>query len=253
MKNPLISIITVVYNSEAYIEKTLKSIKEQTSKNFEYVIIDGNSKDGTLSIIEKYKDCVNVLVSEPDKGLYDAMNKGLENANGQFVWFINSGDEIFSSDTIEKIEQYYQQEQDADIFYGQTAIIDLQGNITGMRRKTAPDNLNPKSLLMGLVVCHQSILVKREIAPRYNLSYKITADYEWVLSSLEASQKTVNTHLILSRFLEGGYSSHNVKRSLKDRLTIMIKHFGLFPTIWGHVRITIQYIKDKLNKDKDIV
>ena len=250
MNNPLISIITVVYNSEAYIEKTLKSIKEQTSQNFEYIIIDGNSKDNTLNIIETYRDCVDVLVSEPDKGLYDAMNKGLANAKGQFVWFVNSGDEIFSSDTVEKIEQCYQLHSDADIFYGQTQLIDKEGQVTGMRRKTAPQNLTPKSLLMGLVVCHQSILVKREIAPPYDLSYKIAADYEWVLSSLEASQKTINTQSILSRFLEDGYSSHNVKRALKDRLTIMIKHFGLFPTFWGHVRITIQYIKDKVMNSK---
>ena len=245
MNKPLISIITVVYNSEAYIEKTLKSIKEQSSRNFEYIIIDGSSKDGTLDIIESYKDCVDTLVSEPDKGLYDAMNKGLRNAKGQFVWFVNSGDELFSFDTVEKIELHYQQHSDADIFYGQTQLIDQFGNVTGMRRKTAPENLTPKSLLMGLVVCHQSILVKQEIAPLYDLSYKVAADYEWVLSSLDASQKTINTHLILSRFLADGYSSHNVKQALKDRLTIMIKHFGLFPTIWGHVRITIQYLKDK--------
>jgi len=246
MNRPLISIITVVYNSEAFIEKTLESIRKQTSRNFEYLIIDGNSTDETLNIIEKHKDIVDVLVSEPDKGLYDAMNKGLSRAKGRFVWFINSGDEIFSSDTIEKIDRLYQLHPDADIFYGQTELIDKSGKKTGMRRKTAPENLMPKSLLMGLVVCHQSILVKHEIAPLYDLSYKITADYEWGLSSLEASQKTVNTELILSRFLEDGLSSHNVKRSLKERLSIMRKHFGLFPTIWGHIRITVQYIKDKM-------
>lgn len=94
MNTPLISIITVVYNSEKYIEGTLKSIQNQTCKDFEYIIIDGDSKDNTLSIIQRYQDVVSKLISETDKGLYDAMNKGLQMAKGQFVWFINSGDKI---------------------------------------------------------------------------------------------------------------------------------------------------------------
>ena len=118
--NPLISIITVVYNSEQFIESTLKSIAAQNSKNFEYIIIDGQSKDATLSIIEKYKSFVDVLISEPDKGLYDAMNKGLQLAKGQFVWFINSGDQLYSENTVAQIEQLYQQDYSIDVFYGQT-------------------------------------------------------------------------------------------------------------------------------------
>ncbi len=245
MTNPLISIITVVYNSEKYIEKTIESLEEQTSQNFEYIIIDGNSTDETLNIIAKHKSRVNALISEPDKGLYDAMNKGLKLAQGKYIWFINSGDRLFSSDTIEKIEAFYKQYPQADIFYGQTQLIDEEGNATGMRRKVAPEKLTAKCLTMGLVVCHQSILVKREIAPLYNLSYKIAADYEWVLASLEASKEIINTHLILSKFLENGFSAHNVKRALKERLTIMLKHYGFFTTVYSHIRITVQYIKDK--------
>ncbi|MDR0602881.1 MAG: glycosyltransferase [Bacteroidales bacterium] len=245
MNIPLISIITVVYNSEKYIEKTLKSIAEQTSQNFEYIIIDGHSTDETLNIVSKYKHCVNILISEPDKGLYDAMNKGLQQAKGKYVWFINSGDRFFSSDTIAKIEDFHKQYPHADIFYGQTQLIDEQDNITGMRRKVAPENLTAKSLTMGLVVCHQSILVKREIAPLYDLSYKIAADYEWVLSSLESSIEIINTHLILSKFLENGFSSRNVEHALKDRLIIMLKHYGFFTTVYAHIRITVQWIKNK--------
>jgi glycosyltransferase involved in cell wall biosynthesis len=246
MTSPLISIITVVYNSENYIERTIKSIKEQTSQNFEYIIIDGSSTDETLNIISRYKDDIDVLISEPDKGLYDAMNKGLQQAKGKYVWFINSGDRLFSTDTVERIENLYQQYPHADIFYGQTLLADENDHVTGMRRKVAPENLTAKSLTMGLVVCHQSILVRREIAPAYDLSYKIAADYEWVLASLEASKEIVNTYLILSRFLENGFSSHNVKRALKDRLIIMLKHYGFITTAYAHVRITIQYFKDKM-------
>ncbi|MDR2409437.1 MAG: glycosyltransferase [Bacteroidales bacterium] len=245
MNIPLISIITVVYNSEKYIEKTIKSIAEQTSQNFEYIIIDGHSTDETLNIVSRYKHCVNILISEPDKGLYDAMNKGLQQAKGKYVWFINSGDRIFSSDTVAKIENFHNQYPHADIFYGQTQLIDEQDNITGMRRKVAPEKLTAKSLTMGLVVCHQSILVKREIAPLYDLSYKIAADYEWVLASLENSVEIINTHLILSKFLENGFSSRNVEHALKDRLIIMLKHYGFFTTIYAHIRITVQWVKNK--------
>ncbi|MDR1458687.1 MAG: glycosyltransferase [Bacteroidales bacterium] len=245
MNIPLISIITVVYNSERYIGKTIESIRKQTSRDFEYIIIDGNSTDETLNIISKYKNYVDKLISEPDKGLYDAMNKGLHYAVGKYVWFINSGDRIFSVNTVEKIENLYKRYSHADVFYGQTQLIDEQDKVTGMRRKVAPEYLTAKSLTMGLVVCHQSILVKREIAPQYDLSYKIAADYEWVLASLEKSKEIVNTHLVLSKFLENGFSSHNVKHALKDRLLIMLKHYGFFTTLCAHIRITIQYIKDK--------
>jgi glycosyltransferase involved in cell wall biosynthesis len=251
MEAPLISIITVVYNSELYIEKTIESIENQHSQNFEYIIVDGASTDATLSLIERHKNRVDVLISEPDHGLYDAMNKGLQHAHGKYVWFINSGDKIFAPDTLEKIEDLYRRYPHADIFYGQTQFIDNDDNVTGMRRKKAPEVLTSHSFTMGLVVCHQSILVKREIAPLYNLSYKITADYEWVLSSVESSCEIINTHLILSCFMENGFSSQNIKMSLKERGCIMLKHFGFFTTIVGHIRITIQYCKDKMQKGCD--
>lgn len=140
MNTPLISIITVVYNSEKYIEGTLKSIQNQTCKDFEYIIIDGDSKDNTLSIIQRYQDVVSKLISETDKGLYDAMNKGLQMAKGQFVWFINSGDKIYADNTVENIVNLYADNPTADIFYGQTQLIDENDNILGMRKKQPRTN-----------------------------------------------------------------------------------------------------------------
>lgn len=242
--NPLISIITVVYNSEQFIESTLKSIAAQNSKNFEYIIIDGQSKDATLSIIEKYKSFVDVLISEPDKGLYDAMNKGLQLAKGQFVWFINSGDQLYSENIVAQIEQLYQQDYSIDVFYGQTQLIDEKGNIVGMRKKTAPDNLNANSLKMGLMVCHQSILIRKDIADKYDLQLKVSADYLWVLSALEKAKNICNTKQILSKYLENGFSAHNKRLANTERLKIMIKHYGFWATMFAHVKITIRYLKE---------
>ena len=188
-----ISVITVNFNDRSGLQKTMMSVISQTYADYEYIIIDGQSKDATLSIIEKYKSFVDVLISEPDKGLYDAMNKGLQLAKGQFVWFINSGDQLYSENTVAQIEQLYQQDYSIDVFYGQTQLIDEKGNIVGMRKKTAPDNLNANSLKMGLMVCHQSILIRKDIADKYDLQLKVSADYLWVLSALEKAKNICNT------------------------------------------------------------
>src|SRR4051812_1110497 len=97
---PVLSVITVVYNNVSHIERTLLSVLDQTYPHIEYIVIDGASTDGTLVIIEKYKDRIAKLISEPDKGIYDAMNKGLAIATGDYVLFMNSGDEIYARETV---------------------------------------------------------------------------------------------------------------------------------------------------------
>lgn len=242
---PLISIITVVYNSEKYIERTLQSIASQSGTDYEYIIIDGGSTDATLSIIEKYKHIVSLLISEPDKGLYDAMNKGLRAAKGKYVWYINSGDKLYNNDVIKNLEQCYALHSDADIFYGQTQLVDEQNHVLGMRKKTAPEHLDADSFKWGMVVCHQSILINKAIANEYNLNYKVDADYLWVLEALEKSQKNVNTGMILSQYLENGFSVKNRKKANMERMKIMISHYGFFATIWAHVKIALKYIQSK--------
>lgn len=243
MESPLTSIITVVYNSERFIKSTLDSIARQQEKNFEYIIIDGGSTDKTLDIIKQYS-IVDVLVSEKDNGLYDAMNKGLNLAHGQFVWFINSGDKLFDKTTTYDIGQVYLKNPDCDVIYGQTQLIDEKGTVLGMRKKTAPNPLTANSLKMGLMVCHQSILVKKSIASQYDLNYKVSADYLWVLEALEKAKNIVYADRILSSYLENGFSANNKPLSNRERLKIMMQHFGFFPTMWAHVKILCRYIKE---------
>jgi len=248
-----ISIITVTYNAEKSLEKTLQSVLKQTDKNFEHIIVDGASKDKTVEIIRKYEELTAKAkdnnykneqfrwISEPDAGLYDAMNKGIDLASGDFLWFMNSGDKIYDSSTLSKIQQEMRNNPNADIFYGQSLVIDENDNILGERHKIAPRILNKKSLLNGLVVCHQSILVRKSIAPYYDLKYQISADYDWTCEVLSRSQRNVYIDDYLSRFMVGGVSYIQRRKSWKERFYIMKKHFGLTQTLFAHLKITLKY------------
>lgn len=229
---PRISLITVVYNDFKGIEKTILSIINQTYRELEYLVIDGGSGDGTVDVIRKYEDKITRWISEPDKGLYDAMNKGLRMATGDYVWFLNSGDQIYSGNTIEKM--IWGIDIQPDIYYGGTIIIDAEGNEIGDRRLKPPRQLSWKSFMNGMLVCHQSIIVRRSIATEYDLRYKISADIDWVIRVTRNADIIHNTGLILSRFLEGGLSRTKVKQGLKERFAIMRYYYGFIPTFLRH-------------------
>lgn len=235
---PTISIITVVYNGEDTIQRTIDSIKDQSYKNIEYIIVDGLSKDNTVEIIKKNSEFVTKFVSEPDNGLYDAMNKALEMATGDYVWFINSGDEIANSDVLSNV---FTNSENADIYYGDTLIVDDNGEEIGKRRLQPPKELTWKDFKKGMVVSHQSIIIKRDITRKYDLNYRFSADFDWVLYALKKSKKNVNTQIVLSKFLDGGLTKQNIIPGLKERFSIMVKNFGLIPTIYQHIFISIKF------------
>ncbi len=234
----LLSVITVVFNSEKLLEKTIQSVRNQTYDNIELVIIDGGSTDKTIEIIKRYDESIDYWISEPDKGLYDAMNKGISYAKGDYLWFLNSGDLIYSNNTV---EEFFMNFSDADIYYGETMMVDAHGNNIGMRRLKTPADLNWKSLKRGMVICHQAIIVKREIAPSYDLSYKFSADFDWVLNTLKHSKNIVNTKQIVARYLQEGLSRKNIQSSLKERFRIMVRNYGLIPTILNHFVIAFKF------------
>lgn len=246
MASPKISVITVVFNGEDHIGRTIESVIGQTYGQIEYIIIDGNSTDKTLDVIAGFTG-VDLLVSEPDSGLYDAMNKGLKAATGAYVWFLNSGDQIYSSDIVENMVAGLKGVP--DIIYGGTMIIDENQNEIGDRRLKPPGQLTWRSFRQGMVVCHQSVIVKRELAPEYNLDYRLSADIDWVISAAKKSNRIHNTNLILSRFLEGGMTEHNIKAGLKERFRIMTHYYGLVPTVLRHflfgIRLTNFYLKHR--------
>jgi len=246
-KYPLVSIITVVYNSELYIEKTILSIINQDYANIEFIIVDGGSTDKTIEIIKKYEQFVTKWISEKDNGLYDAMNKGINMASGDYLWFINSGDEVYSNSVLQEVFQ--NEQQLPDVIYGETEIIDYKGQTIGMRRHSIPEKLNWKSLKHGMLVCHQSILVKKEIAVEYNLKYKYSADFEWLIRVLKKAETIYNSRLILSKFMDGGQTSRTLIPGLKERFRIMHTHYGLIITTLNHfilaIKLVFFYLKNK--------
>ena len=244
----LFSIITVTYNASRWLERTIQSVISQSYSHIEYIIIDGNSTDGTLEIIKKYQSAIAHSVSEPDKGLYDAMNKGLKSASGDYVWFLNAGDTIYSDNTVQEIVNTLGNGNLPDIIYGETQIVDEQGNSLAMRRLKAPEKLTWKSFRMGMLVCHQSFLVRRVTAESYDMQYRFASDYDWCIRCMKKADTIFNTHLILSRFLEAGLSAANRKESLKERYRIMCENYGKIPTQIRHVWFAVRFYIAKWTK-----
>lgn len=241
--NPLVSIITVTYNAEAFLEGTIQSVLSQTYPHIEYLIIDGASTDGTIDIIKKYASHISYWVSEADQGIYDAMNKGMAIAQGQYIWFMNAGDYIYASDTLEKLMNAPHPSR-ADIYYGETHYIDMEGHNLGLRSEVTPMRL-PKALSWkdirkGLVVCHQAFIVKRKMAPNYDLEHPYSADIDWVIRCLKNAERVRNTQLILAIYRQGGYSRKFLMKSLSDRFKILQRHYGFLPNIWNHCMIVVR-------------
>lgn len=231
MFNPKLSIITIVYNNAQDIERTLLSVLNQTYPNIEYILIDGASNDGTLNIIQKHSNKITTIVSEKDKGIYDAMNKGLKLATGDYVLFMNSGDEIYASDTVQKI---FATEAGADIYYGETEIINSQGESMGQRRHKSPDQFTWRGFNLGMSISHQAIYIKRSLITPYDDRYQLSADIDWIIRAAKKADKIVNTHMYVAKYLFGGMSKKKHKQSLTERFHIMREHYGLLPTLLNH-------------------
>jgi len=251
MKLPVVSIITITYNASRWLERTILSILSQSYSNIEYIIIDGGSTDGTVDIVKQYASGISYWVSEPDKGIYDAMNKGLQKATGDYVWFINAGDSLYTSDTIQRVVSLVQKKKVLpDIIYGETSIIDEDGNSQGRRRLKAPNKLSWKSFRMGMLVCHQSFITKRTIAPLYDLTYRYSSDFDWCIRCMKQAKSIYNTRMVLSNFLEGGVSTTQHKASLKERYDVMCKYYGTVSTSLLHVWFAMRFYTAKWFKKK---
>lgn len=227
------TIITCTYNAAATLERTIRSVDTQTYPCIEHLIIDGASKDGTLEIAATSKRAR--VISEPDKGLYDAMNKGIRMATGDYIIFLNAGDKFHTDDTLEKVSAMIK--DNPDVIYGETALVDNDGEFKRMRRLQAPENLSWKSFKKGMLVCHQSFWVKRELAARtpYDLTYRYSADIDWCIRIMKQSTVLFNTHETLIDYLEEGMTTKNRKASLEERFRIMCCHYGIASTVLYHI------------------
>ena len=250
MFQPKLTVITIVYNNVHDIERTVLSVLNQSYENLEYLLIDGASNDGTLEILKQYEGRIGKLVSERDKGIYDAMNKGLSLATGDYVLFMNSGDEIYSSDTVEKI---FATKPDADIYYGETEMFDQNWNSLGQRRHRTPEHFTWRDFKFGMSISHQAIYIRRALTEPYDLNYQLSSDIDWIIKAAKKAKNIVNVRRYVAKYLVGGMSKKKHRQSLVERFHIFSKHYGLIPTIFNHVLIAgklgLYYLKHRKTND----
>lgn len=223
----------------------MRSVKEQTCHLYEYLLIDGDSQDDTVAIASKSGIENMTILSEKDKGLYDAMNKGLGMAKGDYVIFLNAGDAFHSPTTLETIADAVMDNDYPGIVYGQTQIVDSSRRRIGDRHLTAPEVLTLDSFKEGMVVCHQAFIVLRKLVDNYDTRYRFSADYEWCIRCLQRSHRNFYIDDILIDYLSEGLTTANHKKSLWERFKIMCRYYGTFPTIVRHVSFLIRNIRRK--------
>ena len=245
--SPLFSIITVTFNAEKVITPTLNSIKEQDFHDFEHLIVDGASSDNTIKIATKSVIQQMRIISEPDKGLYDAMNKSICMAKGRFLIFLNAGDSFAEPTTLKNLAKLAT--DDIDIIYGQTQIVNSQREIIGNRHLTAPKILTPQSFKQGMLVCHQAFVARRSIVPLYDMTYRFSADYDWCIKCLKKSRRNAYAgDKPIINFLTDGLTNKYHKKSLKERFDIMCKNYGTITTVLLHISFIPRYILRKLRQ-----
>ena len=222
MKNRfMFSIVTVSYNSVNLIEQTIRSVISQDFTDYEYIIVDGSSNDGTKKIINKYIKSINKYISEPDEGIYFAMNKAIDLANGKFINFLNCGDTLNSERALSII---------ADSIESNTKIISCDFNIVKKKnlRQIIAKPLTIKNLKIDFISCHQAIYLENS-GIKYNTKLKIRSDYLWVIENVkklkENNIKHINLNLI--NYTQDGYSFNNYFLSIIELIRVQFISFGI--------------------------
>lgn len=274
-----ITVATVTWNPGPLLERTLTSVEEQTHPLVQHVIVDGRSSDQTLTLIRQYQERNGIdnrpaheitLLSEPDHGLYDAMNKALLLATGDYIVFLNAGDKFHSPDTLALVARTAAAHvgddvdaPDADVaaeghrllpavVYGHTDIVDDNGAFLRPRHLAPPADLTWRSFKDGMLVCHQAFYARTDIAKRtpYNLRYRFSADYDWCIRILQEGARlslpNANANAVLADYLEGGMTVKNHRRSLLERYRIMVAHYGATTAFTQHLSFIFRALKRKI-------
>ena len=234
-----VTVVTAVLNDAGHIEQTILSVISQTDIEIEYIIVDGGSKDGTLELIGKYKDKISLLISEPDRGVYDAMNKGIKYSTGDFVYFLNSGDVLLNPSILSKIK-FEDVNVRNTIIYGNVVV--AYGNIEALE-KPRPF-FNSKMKFKGIGICHQSMFFPGELIrnEKYDLSYKIAADYDLVYRLWRKGTEFLYKDITIAKYDWGkGISSNPYKLLDVYRENARVCHQQLNPLYWA--KMVLEYIR----------
>lgn len=211
--SPLVSIITVVYNGDLFIEETIKCVIAQTFTNYEFIIIDGNSKDNTLAIVNQYSEHVDLLISEKDNGIYDAMNKGAGVAKGKYLFYLNAGDLLYAN-TLEDVFCSQDNIDQYDVIYG---------DIINSSNKKFIKASRPDLIINRMIFCHQAVLVKRELQcqQNFNIKFKIAADYNLFLKLYKQKNSFLQTDICFGEFDDTGISNTRFFRAMSEYVSII--------------------------------
>ena len=257
------TIVTITYQAVSVLERTVDSVISQSYPYVEYLIVDGASTDGTLQMARNYQKIAPLenkyhevrIVSEPDKGLYDAMNKARMMATGDYVLYLNAGDYFPSANTLENIvEKVRLNELQLNckplpaVIYGDTDLTDNEGRVTGRRRLSPPEQLDWRSFRHGMLVCHQAFYARTDIVRKvdYNLHYRHSADVDWCIRVMKEAERLhlplVNVHSVVANYQREGQSTRHHRASLLERFDVMRRHYGLFSTLFMHAWFVVRAI-----------
>jgi glycosyltransferase involved in cell wall biosynthesis len=270
-----ITYVTITYNAAKVLQRTLDSVLQQDYPDIVHLIIDGASTDDTLKLVDDYIARSNAaenghriqVTSEPDKGIYDAMNKGLRSLDGDYVCFLNAGDFLPSPDTVSKIAETAHSAsplgsskncqlstvncQLPAVLYGDTDIVDGEGHFLHHRRLAPPQHLTWKSFKQGMLVCHQAFYARTDfaIATPYDMQYRYSADVDWCIRVMKAAEKEniplLNLNMVVANYTEEGQTTLHHRESLWERYRVMEHHYGRIQTcllhLWFAVRALLKH------------
>ena len=260
-----ITYVTITYNAASVLQRTLDSVLSQDYPDITHLIVDGASTDGTLDIINDYVEQSNaadnghkvLVMSEPDKGIYDAMNKGLRSLDGDYVCFLNAGDFLPSPDTVSRIVEMVNGQwsmvngQFPAVLYGDTDIVDENGHFLHHRRLAPPEHLTWKSFRQGMLVCHQAFYARTDfaIATPYDQQYRYSADVDWCIRVMKAAAKEnvplLNLHMVVVNYTQEGQTTRHHRESLFERYRVMNRHYGYLQTFFMHCWFIIRSVIKK--------
>ena len=248
-----VTYVTITYNAAPVLQRTLDSVLRQDYPDIVHLIIDGASTDDTLAMVNDYIKRSNAaqnghrihVTSEPDKGIYDAMNKGLRSLDGDYVCFLNAGDFLPAPDTVSRIVGHIGDRLPA-VLYGDTDIVDGEGRFLHHRRLSPPEHLTWKSFRQGMLVCHQAFYARTDfaIATPYDLQYRYSADVDWCIRVMKAAAKEKvplqNLHMVVANYTEEGQTTLHHRESLWERYHVMERHYGCIQTLLLHGWFTLR-------------